>query len=147
MARLDDQLDELARASSSSLRQHWRTMFRSPAPDMPPDLLRRAIASRLQERVHGGLAPSAMKTITTLQASLARDGGAATLAPSLKPGTRLVREWHRRTYHVLVCDEGFEFEQRRYRSLSQIAREITGAAWSGPRFFGLKSDKRNGTQA
>jgi len=145
MARLDDQLEELRNCSSSALRQQWRTIFRSVAPDMPPDLMRRAIAWRLQERVHGGLAPSAMKTILALQASLARDGGGA-VAPVLKPGTRLVREWHGRTYHVLVCDEGYEYDQRRYRSLSQIAREITGAAWSGPRFFGLKSDKRHGSQ-
>lgn len=146
MVHLDDRLEELRSASTSELRQHWRSTFRATAPDMPPDLMRRAIAGRLQERVHGGLAPSAMKTIAALQASLARDGGAQALPPALKPGTRLVREWHRRTYHVLVCDEGFEYAQRRYRSLSQIAREITGAAWSGPRFFGLKSDKRHGPQ-
>ena len=144
-ARLNNQLEELRNCSSSDLRQQWRNVFRSVAPDMPPDLMRRAIAWRLQERVHGGLAPSAMKTIASLQASLARDGGIA-VAPVLKPGTRLVREWHGRTYHVLVCDEGHEYNGRRYRSLSQIAREITGAAWSGPRFFGLKSSKSNGAQ-
>ncbi|MGD9710815.1 MAG: DUF2924 domain-containing protein [Thermomicrobiales bacterium] len=146
MTQLDDRLEELRRACSSALRQHWCTVFRSTAPDMPPDLMRRAIAWRLQEGAHGGLASSTMKAITALQASLARDGGAQALAPALKSGTRLVREWHGRTHHVLICDEGYEYEQRRYRSLSQIAREITGAAWSGPRFFGLKPDKRNGTQ-
>jgi len=145
MARLDQQLEELRNCSSSALRQQWRQIFRSVAPDMPPDRMRRAVAWRLQERVHGGLAPSLMKTIAALQTSLARDGG-LTAAPALKPGTRLVREWHGRTYHVLVCDEGYEYEQRRYRSLSQIAREITCAAWSGPRFFGLKSSKNNGPQ-
>lgn len=138
MARLDDQLEALRCCSASALRQQWRSLFRLVAPDMPPDLMRRAIASRLQGRVHGGLAPSATKTIAALQASLARDGG-LTVAPVLKPGTRLVREWHGRTFHVLVCDQGYEYDQRRYRSLSQIAREITGAAWSGPRFFGLKA--------
>lgn len=145
MARLDEQLEELRNCTSSALRHRWRTVFRSVAPDMPPDLVRRAIAWRLQERAHGGLTPAVMKTINALQASFARVGG-ITVAPTLKPGTRLVREWHGRTFHVLVCDEGYEFDQRRYRSLSQIAREITGAAWSGPRFFGLKSDKRNGPQ-
>jgi len=145
MARLDDQLEELRNCSSSALREQWRSVFRTVAPDMVPDLMRRAIAWRLQERVHGGLAPSAMKTITALQSSRAREGG-VTAAPVLKPGTRLVREWHGRTYHVLVCDEGYEHDGRRYRSLSQIAREITGAAWSGPRFFGLKSSKSNGAQ-
>jgi len=146
MARLDDQLEELRSCSSSSLREQWRRMFRTVAPDMAPDLMRRAIAWRLQERVHGGLAAPALKAIAALQASLARDGS-VTAAPVLKPGTRLVREWHGQTYHVLVCDEGYKYDGRRYRSLSQIAREITGAAWSGPRFFGLKSSKRNGSQS
>ncbi|MBL0115704.1 MAG: DUF2924 domain-containing protein [Sphingomonadales bacterium] len=57
---------------------------------------------------------------------------------SLKPGTRLVRHWHEKVHCVTVLDHGFEFEQRHYSSLTQIARQITGAAWSGPRFFGLK---------
>jgi hypothetical protein len=144
MARLNEQLEELGRCSPSALRVQWRNLFRAVAPDMSSDLLRRAIAWRLQERVHGGLSPPAMKAIAALQTSLARSGGVqAVAAPALKPGTRLVREWHGRTYIVLVADDGFEFEQRRYRSLSQIAREITGAAWSGPRFFGLRSRARN----
>jgi hypothetical protein len=54
-------------------------------------------------------------------------------------GTRLTREWHGRTHHVEVVDGGYIYKERRYRSLTAIAREITGAAWSGPRFFGLTS--------
>jgi len=147
MKRLDQQLEELPSCSSSALRERWRSVFRTVAPDMAPDLMRRAIAWRLQERAHGGLAPSAMKKISALQATLARNGAMETVAaPVLKPGTRLVCEWHGRTYHVLVCDEGYEYDGRRYRSLSQIARAITGAAWSGPRFFGLKSSKNIGPQ-
>ncbi len=61
--------------------------------------------------------------------------------PLLKPGARLVREWHGRTHAVIVLDDAFEFEGNRYRSLTQIAREITGAHWSGPRFFGLANRK------
>ena len=147
VARLDDQLEELRNCSSSVLREQWRSVFRTVTPDLAPDLMRRAIAWRLQERFHGGLAPSVMKAITALQMRMARDGGTGAIAaPTLKPGTRLVREWHGKTYNVLVCDAGYEHDGRRYRSLSQIAREITGAAWSGPRFFGLKSSKSNGPQ-
>src|SRR5204862_1884723 len=58
--------------------------------------------------------------------------------PELKPGTRLIREWQGRTYDVLVIDDGFSWQNTRYRSLSAIARKITGTAWSGPLFFGLK---------
>jgi len=56
-----------------------------------------------------------------------------------KPGTRLLREWNGKLHAVLVDDDGFLFDDRRFASLSHIAREITGAHWSGPRFFGLKS--------
>jgi hypothetical protein len=62
--------------------------------------------------------------------------------PRLKLGTRLVRQWHGKIYQIEVLEEGFEFEHRQYRSLTQIARQITGAVWSGPRFFGLKAKRR-----
>lgn len=62
----------------------------------------------------------------------------------LKPGTRLVRRWHGKAYCVLVLDGGFEHDGRRYVSLSQISRAITGAQWSGPRFFGLRRGAANG---
>ena len=61
------------------------------------------------------------------------------LGPIAKSGTRLVRQWRGRTYHVTVTDDGFEFEGQSYSSLSQIAQAITGTKWSGPRFFGLTS--------
>src|SRR5204862_1483172 len=61
--------------------------------------------------------------------------------PELKPGTRLMREWHGRTYDVLVLDDGFSWQGTRYRSLSSIARKITGTPWSGPLFFGLKQNR------
>src|SRR5207237_934122 len=61
--------------------------------------------------------------------------------PELKPGTRLVREWQGRTYDVLVLDDGFSWQNTRYRSLSALAGKITGTAWSGPLFFGLKPDR------
>ncbi len=59
------------------------------------------------------------------------------LAPTIKPGTRLLRSWNGRTIAVTAIEDGFLFEERRYRSLSAIAREVTGTGWSGPRFFGL----------
>lgn len=59
-------------------------------------------------------------------------------APRFKPGTRLIREWQGKTFEVTVMDRGYAYRGNRYESLSEIAREITGARWSGPRFFGLK---------
>src|SRR5260370_41817175 len=67
---------------------------------------------------------------------------AAPAGPKINPGSRLVREWHGRTHTVCVTDDGFEFQGKTYRSLTKIARDITGAQWSGPRFFGLTNRSR-----
>jgi hypothetical protein len=98
-----------------------------------PDLMRRAIAWKRQVRVHGGLPPSARKVIEAAVTQLEQGGRVEPTALRLKPGTRLVRRWQRKTYHVLVLEDGVEHGGRRYASLSQIARAITGAHWSGPR--------------
>jgi hypothetical protein len=139
MTMLEQQLAELITMSPARLRSLWRDTYRSPAPNVSPDLLRRGIANRLQERLHGKLPNATKLEIGRLRKRVERTGKAGHLhAISLKTGTRLVRSWTGKSYHVLVCDEGFEFQGRNYESLSHIAREITGAHWSGPRFFGLK---------
>uniref|UniRef100_UPI003A920A60 DUF2924 domain-containing protein n=1 Tax=Parasphingorhabdus sp. TaxID=2709688 RepID=UPI003A920A60 len=143
MTGLEKQLAELMTMRPTQLRSLWRDTYRSPAPDIGPDLLRRGIANRLQERVHGKLPNATRREIDRLRKRVERTGKAGHMhAISLKTGTRLVRSWNGKSYHVLVCDDGFEFEGRHFDSLSHIARKITGAHWSGPRFFGLK--KRSG---
>lgn len=143
MSSVDQQLSELIAMPPARLRSLWRDTFRTPAPDIGPDLLRRGIANRMQERVHGSLTGTTRREIERLRKRVERTGKAGHIhAISLKTGTRLVRSWNGKSYHVLVCDDGFEFAGRHYASLSHIAREITGAHWSGPRFFGLK--KRSG---
>jgi len=135
-------IEDLPTMSPAQLRAAWREQFRKPAPEIGPDLLRRGLAWQIQSRVRGGLLPSARKAIDKAQRQLERTGSATSDRNlTIKPGTRLVREWHGKTYHVLVLDEGFEHDGRRYESLSQIARAITGAHWSGPRFFGLKKHR------
>ena len=129
----------------AELRTAWRKVYRRPAPAISPDLLRRGIAYRMQERRHGKLPARVAKKIDRIAARLAEsDDAIASTDIRLKPGTRLVRAWHGTTHHVLVCDNGFDYEGSHYRSLSQIAREITGTRWSGPRFFGLKSRNTSG---
>lgn len=144
MARVDDQITELAIMSPAQLRAEWRRWHRGQRiPDgLGRDLATRAIAWRMQERIWGGLPPARMRELDRLARQL-REGGDLDIARDirLKPGTRLVRDWHGTSYHVLVVEEGFEFEERFYRSLTPIARAITGAAWSGPRFFGLKGKR------
>jgi hypothetical protein len=76
---------------------------------------------------------------------LKQTGGAAKrFRPQVKPGTRLMREWQGRTYEVVVLDDGFSWQGTRCNSLSAIARKITGTAWSGPLFFGLKQARSAG---
>lgn len=104
------------------------------------DLATRAIIWRSQERTHGGFPPATHRELARLAGQLAETGTIELgRGPRLKLGTRLVRQWHGKIYQVEVLEDGFEFEHRHYRSLTQIAREITGAAWSGPRFFGLNA--------
>jgi hypothetical protein len=87
----------------------------------------------------GGLRPEPQRQLRRIAQQFKETGEAMLRArPELKPGTRLVREWQGRTYDVLVLDDGFSWQGTRYRSLSAIARQITGTAWSGPLFFGLK---------
>jgi hypothetical protein len=136
MARINDEPNRLAQLSPAELRSEWQEVVGAVAPDLPPSLLRRALAYRMQEQAHGGL-PAAVARILNLPSN---DPMTKPMAPEirLKSGTRLLREWNGKLYAVQVTDDGLFFEERRYASLSHIAREITGAHWSGPRFFRLK---------
>ena len=142
MRSLEQQLTELPGMSPAQLRAKWRDCWRKPASDFGPDLLRRGIAWKLQSRVHGDL-PGYIKRELERAAERLRRGEELTSSAqvSLKPGTRLVRRWQGRVHRVLVLDDGYEYEARRFASLTQVASAITGTHWSGPTFFGLK--KRN----
>ena len=144
MTHIKEQLATLAGKTVDELRANWRQIYRAEPPRrIPRDLLMRAAAHRIQERAHGGLDRKTQRTLRSLAKTLETEGRLPTsTGPVLKPGAKLVREWHGRTYRVVVLDEGFEFEGRRYRSLSKIAKEITGAHWSGRRFFGLTQKER-----
>ncbi len=139
--RASDVADRLARLETldlSAMRQEWRRLYRAEPPRLSRDLMMRALAYRIQEIAFGGLSKATLRRLAALAAEFESDGRIATPAqPRIKPGAHLVREWHGRTHAVVVTEEGFEFEGKLYRSLTSIAREITGAAWSGPRFFGL----------
>ena len=142
MHKLAGDIEALGRMSPAELRSAWRETFKQTAPQLSPDLLARGIAYRLQERQHGGLPPSVRLELSRLTRLVARTGECQPVNHiSLKPGTRLVREWKGQALNVLVCDKGFELDGRRYASLTQIAHDVTGTRWSGPRFFGLKSRK------
>ena len=140
LERLREALARLPTANRADLRAQWHRLYRTEAPArLGRELLIAAIAYRLQEEALGGLRPELHRRLRNIAEQAGR-GGKLDLAaaPRLKPGTRLLREWQGRTHQVLVSDDGFVWQQARYRSLSQIARAITGTSWSGPVFFGLK---------
>ena len=138
-ASLDQEIGSLADLSIASLRARWRELFKvEPAARLSRDLLSRAIAHRLQERAQGGLGKKAKRQIAKHTKELGAHGAVSVPSPlNLKPGTKLFREWRGRTHQVEVLVDGFTWEGNSYRSLSQIARKITGTRWSGPRFFGV----------
>jgi hypothetical protein len=143
MSALDNELSALPSLSAEELRAKWHDL-RCGEPMAPAsrDLMIREIAYKMQERAHGGLAPAVKRRLRALASELEAKGPSVLVpAPLLKPGTRLVREWGGKTHTVVVLENGFEHDGKRYESLTQIARRITGAHWSGPRFFGLRRSR------
>ena len=137
MIRLDD-LDTMDRAA---LVAAWSELIGSPAPKgISRGFLQRFLAFEIQTRQSGGL-PKSLKAALRISADGATSRRPA--AAGLKPGGRLLREWNGVTHVVDVTEAGFVWNSETWRSLSAIAREITGAHWSGPRFFGLTGTPRS----
>jgi hypothetical protein len=135
------ELERLPKIAIGELRSRYRELFRTDPPKaFGPDLLRRSIAHRIQERPYGRLSRDHQRLLDQLvRAAQAKPNGRLELPRRIKPGSELVRTWNRRTYRVVVMEKGFAWEGRSYSSLSEIAFEITGTNWNGPRFFGLRS--------
>lgn len=135
----------------AELRERWFALYSCPAPKFfQRKLLIRAIAYQMQMKAYGGLPPATMRKLREI-AKAARTGksGSAvrTLPPRLKPGTRLIRVWQDRPHSVLVVEGGFEWDGQYYKSLSAVAKAITGTNWNGFAFFGVRagaSRSRNG---
>ncbi len=129
----------LAEVGVVSLRAEWRRLYRThPPKKLSRDLLQLAVAWKLQERMLGGLGAPAKRRLAEAASHLT----CGTDLPKarrvgLKPGARLVRQWGGQTHEVVVVEDGFVWRERTWKSLSVIAREMTGTRWSGPRFFGL----------
>ena len=136
-------LARLPELDLTELRQQWRALYKSDAsPHLSRELLLRAVAYRIQEGAFGGLRPERQRQLRQIVEEFNQTGEVRRRPRlELKSGTRLVREWRGRTYEVLVLDNGFSWQGTEYRSLSAIARKITGTAWSGPLFFGLKQNR------
>jgi hypothetical protein len=138
---VEAELDRLPTTPIADLRRRYRELFRTEPPKaFGPDLLRRSIAHRIQEKAYGGLPASMRRLLDKLvKAAIAKPNGRLELPGRIKPGSELVRTWKGQTHRVTVMVDGYTYDGQRYASLSEIATEITGTKWNGPRFFGLRT--------
>ena len=136
-------LDALRELTRAELKARWQELDGSPPPAyISRKLLLRAVAHRMQEEAYGGLSSKTRKQLARAVRDLA--GGRSLKAPAakIKPGTRLLREWQGVVHEVVVLEDSVRYRGKDWPTLSAVAREITGARWSGPRFFGLNGKAR-----
>jgi len=145
------QIAELQRLPMQELTERWRVLIGGEPPQYNKAFVLQRLICRVQELAYGGLSIAAAQQMDQVLTSVGYDalGGerdaarASTATTRRNPGlpmigTRLVREWNDQRYEVLVTRDGFEFEGRPYKSLTAIAKAITGTHWNGPHFFGLR---------
>ena len=136
-----DEVSAIPDFSRAQLVDKWSSAHGQPPPKgISRRLLEYVAAYDLQSKANGGLRPTVrrkLRLVSKGDGPSAQPVDAVARIKSLAPGSRLVREWHGRTYSVVVLEDGFRCDGEQYRSLSQVAHAITGARWSGPRFFGL----------
>lgn len=138
---VEAELERLPATPIIQLRKRYRELFRAEPPEaFGPDLLRRSIAHRIQEKAYGGLPAATQRLLDQLvKVAAVKPDARLELPRRIKPGSELVRTWNRRTYRVMVLEKGFAYGGKTFASLSEIATSITGTKWNGPRFFGLRS--------
>jgi len=131
----------LSKLGIDELRGRWKAMYgKEPSQEIGRSFLTRAIAYRLQERAFGGLKPSTRRLLARVAEETATGSSPKKLRNrKAQSGTVLIREWQGNAHRVTMLDDGVSFNGKHYRSLSEVAREITGTRWSGPLFFGLRS--------
>lgn len=130
-------LARLTELPGEELKAEWARRFGASAPNLSAELLRLGLSYKLQEQKLGGLSRG-MRTRLRQVTARTGEGAVPKLLPrKLTPGTRLVRDWHGVGHSVTVLEQGFAYDDKRWRSLTAIARAITGTPWNGPLFFGL----------
>ena len=140
------ELRELGSLGKNVLRQRWTEFYgMAPSPRISRELLVRAVAHRMQEEANGGLGKSSRRQLARMAETLGAGGSIeVSQISSFKPGTKLIREWKGKVHEVVIAGGTYIWAGQHYRSLSQIARAITGTRWSGPRFFGLAAGQGAG---
>ena len=141
---VEPRLAALPTLSKAALSDLWKHFFGSTPPTyLRRDLMIPILAYRIQEQTFGSLSARARQRLLDLSRAFEKGSDPAVRAPRIRPGTRLVRQWGDRVHLVNVETNGYEYQGARYRSLSKIARLITGTRWSGPLFFGIKRESAN----
>lgn len=142
--KLDAKLDALAAMSPAQLRTEWKGLSGEDLPNTPASLVRHLIAYRLQEKQFGKLPAQIERQLDRMAVGRGRGArGEEVAVDDFRPrtplllGTRFIREWNGKTIAVTAVEGGFDWDGSKYRSLSEIARKVTGTHWSGPRFFGM----------
>ena len=143
LENISQAIAELQSLPRDALISRFRDLYRTEPPkQISRDLLLRALGFGLQQKAYGGHNASLQRRLRSLAQELRQTGSIAvnstsSLTTTIKSGTRLIREWQGAVHEVTVSEDGYVYREQRYRSLSQIARAITGTRWSGPAFFGL----------
>jgi Protein of unknown function (DUF2924) len=135
---LEDPIRALDAETLTGLRGRWKKQYRAPpSKHISRKLLIRALAYEVQVKAHGGLKASTRRKLLAIAKGERVEPRKQAQAAKPPPGTRLLREWHGKTFVVEVTEGGFNWEGDEYSSLSSAAHAITGAKWNGRRFFGL----------
>ena len=134
---IENEIERLPTLPRPELVHEWIRFYGRPPPKyIKRGLIERAVAWQMQAKVFGGLKPETHKLLMRIaEADAAKRKGETPAPPKFRPGMRLIREWNGGVHTVDVLDKGFAWNGKLYSSLSPIARAITGAHWSGPRFF------------
>ena len=140
-SQIPDQIAKLRLLSRSELLVLWQELYNKAAPPgIRREILVPFLGYKIQENAYGGLKPAALAELRRIARAFDRNrtSNQPLGRPRIKTGTRLFRQWRGHTHEVFVTESGYEYQRVSYRSLSEIARRITGTRWSGPAFFGLK---------
>lgn len=137
---LKAEIRRLPDLSLGELRMRWRELFGNTAPiSLRRRFLAQAVAYQMQVDAFGDLSSSAKRRLREIATAVhRRDASAAGAARWIQPGTQMIRQWQKETHTVTATPEGFEWKGQTYKSLSAIARQITGTNWNGYTFFGVK---------
>lgn len=146
-AEVSREIADLLDSSVGELKDRWRSVYGTePPPRSSRKLLISAIAYRVQERAFGGLKPSVRRLLEHASEDACERRTLRTRPVTrASAGTVLIRDWQGKSHHVTVLDRGVQYRKKNYRSLSQVARVITGCRWSGPLFFGLRGRVKQGS--